>query len=125
MKFFHAHVQSVRETIAGHAYDEGQGCAKWTPECVLGRPKTTIFIHFYSKNVKITFHFFRFFCKKCKYDSVYKQNGNPGTRHDRAEGAFVETCTRFLLLFTFAKVAITRTQNDQFPIGNIYISENL
>ena len=74
---------------------------------------------------EIHFSFFHFFAEGVKYNSVYKQNGDPGTRHDRAEGAFFETNTRFLLLCTFAKVAITRTQNDQFPIGNITISENL
>ena len=122
MKIFHAHVNSSRETIAVHAYDEGPARAAGTPS---GGPKTSISIHFYSKTWNLQTSFFAKVAKSVKYDSVYKQNGNPGTRHDRAEGAFFETCTRFLLLLTVAKVAITRTQNDQFPIGNIDISENL
>ena len=102
-----------------------QGAPRGPKNASSGGQKPPFSFTFTVKTWKSLLIFFDFFAKSVKYDSVYKQNGNPGTRHDRAEGAFFETCTRFLLLFTFAKVAITRTQNDHFPIGNIDISEIL
>ena len=60
-----------------------------------------------------------------EYDKVYMERGNIGSRHECAEGAFFETCTRFLLLFTFAKVVNTTSQKDKYSTGNINVSGNL
>ena len=88
---------------------------------LMGFPASKASIAFARKG---TSTFFAFFAKSVKYDSVYKQKGNPGTRHDRAEGAFFETCTRFLLLPTFTKVANPRTQKDQNHIVHWENNEN-
>ena len=125
MNFFMRKCSSYSKTLAVRHLVRGTGSPRGPKNPSSGGQKPPFSFTFTVKRKKSLFTFFDFFAKSVKYDSVYKQKGNPGARHDRAEGAFFETCKRFLLLFTFAKVAISRTQNDQFPIGNIDISEFL